>query len=289
MPDASGGPATPLGILAGEGGLPRLVAEARARAGLPYHLVFLGETAPGWASGHPHEAHGLEYPQRMVAGLRGAGCTHVVMAGAVTRPRIRWSRMRPKALLFAIRIVPLLRRGDNSLLSGIAAALEGEGFRVLGVQDILGEILAPEGPLGQHRPSGEDMADARRAAAIIAALGPLDVGQGAVVARGICLAVEAVEGTDLMLERVAALPKARRGAVPSGVLVKMPKPGQDLRVDLPTIGPETVMRAAAAGLRGIVVAAGAANVIGVDETRMAADAARIFVHGATEADLCGST
>lgn len=290
MPEGgAGGPATPLGILAGGGPLPRLIAEARARAGLPYLVVMLGEAVPDWAEAHPHAAHALEMPQRMVASMRRAGCTHVVMAGGIPRPRIRWSRFRPGALLLALRLLPLLRRGDNGLLSGLARALEAEGFRVIGVQDILGEILAPEGPLGRVVPSAEDLADARRAAAIIAALGPHDVGQGAVVARGICLAVEAIEGTDLMLERLAALPAGRRGARPSGVLVKMPKPGQDLRVDLPTIGPGTVARASAAGLNGIVVAAGAANVIGLEETRAAADAAGLFVAGLGEAELCAST
>ncbi len=294
MPDTgpgagAGGPPTPLGIVAGGGALPRLVAEARAGAGLPYMLVFMGEEAPGWAAGHPHEVHAFEYPQRVVAALKRAGCTHVVMAGGVNRPKIRWSRFRPSTVAFAVKALPLLRRGDDGLLGGIARLFEAQGFSVIGVQDVLGDILAPEGVIGRCEPGAQDLADMRRAAAIVRALGPLDVGQGAVVAEGVCLAVEAVEGTDLMLRRVAEMPAARRPRTPSGVLVKMPKPGQDLRVDLPTIGPDTVSGAAAAGLRGIAVAAGRANVIGLDETRETADAAGLFILGAREDELCAST
>ncbi|MGF1551756.1 MAG: UDP-2,3-diacylglucosamine diphosphatase LpxI domain-containing protein, partial [Paracoccaceae bacterium] len=141
--------------------------------------------------------------------------------------------------------------------------------------------------LGRHRPGARDRADACRGAALLAALGPHDVGQAAVVAGGLVLAVEAIEGTDAMLDRVAALPRERRRASPppSGVLVKIPKPGQDARLDAPAVGPETVRRAARAGLRGIVGLAGGTQALDRAEIAAVADAHGLFVWGVEAADL----
>ncbi len=155
---------------------------------------------------------------------------------------------------------------------------------MLGPHDILGgQAMVPHGALGARGPGARDRRDAADAARIVAALGPLDVGQGAVVANGLCLAVEAIEGTDMMLARVAELPPGRRAAAPppAGVLYKGPKPGQDRRLDLPSIGPEPVAGAARAGLNGIVVAAGETVLLDASATRRAADEAGIFVYGAT--------
>lgn len=276
------GPSTPLGIIAGEGALPRRLAEARAGAGLPYLVISLPGTEADWMVGHPHQSHRFERFGRFVAALRAAGVTHLVMAGAVTRPHLKpwfadwafWWRLP--------RVAPLLRQGDDALLRGVEAILAEEGFSVVAPEEVLGaELTVPAGRLGRNRPSAADLQDVRRAARIVTTLGPLDVGQGAVVANGLCLAVEAAEGTDLMLERVRLLPRDRRRTAPPpcGVLWKAPKPGQDPRLDRPAIGPATVEAAHRAGLSGIAVAAGAVLCPERDQTRAAADAAGLFVYG----------
>ena len=287
MPERAG-PETPLAIIAGGGALPRRVAEARRAAGLPYVVVTLSSVAEDWVGAHPHERHAFERLGRFFRSLRARGVTHAVLAGAMSRPRLRPWRLDLAAARVLLGSPRLLGLGDDALLSEVAALFGREGIRVIGADEVLGERLTvPAGPLGRLRPAPRDMADAAQAARIVAALGPLDVGQGAVVARGLCLGVEAIEGTDLMLERVAALPAERRTAAPppSGVLWKAPKPGQDRRFDMPALGPRTVERARAAGLSGIVVAAGAVLCPEREATREAADAAGLFVYGARPEEL----
>jgi hypothetical protein len=279
---APGGPPGLLAIVAGRGALPERIAEARRAAGLPYVLVvFEGCDAP-WMAGHPRQDHAFERAGALFHGLRAAGARAIVFAGAMDRPRLRPWRADLAALRLLPRALALLARGDDAMLRGFAAILEARGLRLVGPGEILGETaLLACGPLGRRRAGAADLADARRAAAIVSALGPHDVGQGAVVARGLCLAVEAIEGTDLMLARLAALPVERRRTAPppSGVLVKMPKPGQDRRFDLPTIGPATVRGAAAAGLAGIVGLAGGTQLLDAAETAALADARGLFVEG----------
>ena len=242
------GPEGKLAIIPGRDALPRLIAEHRRAAGLPYLVIsFVGGAAP-WMDGHPHQAHAFEKAGRLFAALRDAGCSHVVFAGAMDRPRLKPWRADGKAVKLAGKFMALMARGDDGLLSGLAGIFEEEGFTVIGAQDCVGGLTCGEAVLGRHQPEPPDRSDAARGAAILAALGPLDVGQAVVVAGGVCLGVEAIEGTDALLARVAALPVARRH-MPGGVLVKMAKPGQDRRVDLPSIGPRTVEGAARAGLR----------------------------------------
>ncbi|MEM8598272.1 MAG: LpxI family protein, partial [Pseudomonadota bacterium] len=192
------------------------------------------------------------------------------------------------ALALLPRALALLAKGDDAMLRGFGAIFEERGLQLIGPDTVLGGAgRLSAGPLGRQGPNSRDLSDAKRAAAIVAALGPHDVGQGAVVARGLCLAVEAIEGTDLMLAHVAALPPERRRTAPppSGVLVKMPKPGQDRRLDLPTIGPGTVRAAASAGLAGIVGLAGETHLIDPEETAAVADAHGLFVFGAAREAL----
>ncbi|MEM6944706.1 MAG: UDP-2,3-diacylglucosamine diphosphatase LpxI [Pseudomonadota bacterium] len=278
----SGGPPEMLAIIAGRGTLPERLAEARQSAGLPYVLiVFEGQDA-GWMAGHPRQDHAFEKVGRLFAGLGEAGARWLVFAGAMNRPRLRPWLGDLAALRLLPRALSLLARGDDAMLRGFAAIFEERGIRLIGPGEILGEAaLLPAGPVGTRRAGDRDLLDVRRAAAIVAALGPHDVGQGAVVARGLCLGIEAIEGTDLMLERIATLPAERRRAAPppSGVLVKIPKPGQDRRFDLPTIGPATVRGAAAAGLAGIVGLAGETQLLDEAETAAMAEAHGLFVEG----------
>ena len=278
-----------LAIIAGRGALPRLIAEDCRARGEPYRVVSFAGTVLPWAAGHPHEEHRFERVGRLFAALRRAGCGRVVFAGAMDRPRLRLWRLDAKGLAVAARVLALLRRGDDGLLGGLGAIFEAEGFRMVGPADCLeGQgLTVPPGPLGRHRPDARARADAARAAAILAALGPVDVGQAAVVAGGVCLGIEAVEGTDALLARVAALPSEKRAHAPppAGVLLKMPKPGQDRRFDLPAIGPATVEGAARAGLAGIAIEAHGVQVIDRAEAVAAADAAGLFLWAAEPAAL----
>ena len=280
------GPEGKLAIIAGRDALPRLIAEHRCAAGLPYLVIsFAGEVEP-WIEGHPHQAHRFEQAGRLFAALREAGCGHVVFAGAMERPRLKPWRADAKTVKLAGKVMALMARGDDGLLSGLAGIFEGEGFTVIGAQDCVVGLTCGAAVLGRHRPGEADRADAARGGAILTALGPLDVGQAVVVAAGVCLGVEAIEGTDALLARVAALPGERR-QMPGGVLVKMAKPGQDRRIDLPSIGPRTVEGAVRARLRGIVVEADGANIIERDAAIRAADAAGLFLWSAAAATLAG--
>jgi len=278
------GPEGKLAIIAGRDALPRMIAEHRRAAGLPYLVIsFAGEVAP-WIGEHPHEVHQFEKAGRLLAALRAAGCGHVVFAGAMDRPRLKPWRADGKTVALMGKVMALMAGGDDALLSGLSGIFEAEGFSVVGAAACLEGLTVGEAVLGRRQPEAADRADAIRGASILAALGPLDVGQAVVVAGGICLGVEAIEGTDALLERVAALPEARRRAS-GGVLVKLAKPGQDRRFDLPSIGPRTVSAAARAGLSGIVVEAEGANILGRDETVRAADEAGLFLWSAGAAAL----
>ena len=288
MGSKSAGPEGKLAIISGRDALPRLVAEGRRAAGLPYLVISFAEKVAPWIGEHPHETHQFEKVGRLFAALREAGCSHVVFAGAMDRPMLKPWRADGKAMALIGKVMALIAQGDNGLLSGLAGIFEAEGFTVIGAQDCLGGLTAGEGILGGHQPEAEDRADAARGAAILTALGPLDVGHAVVVAGGVCLGIEAIEGTDELLNRVAALPSARRpapGGARDGVLVKMVKSGQDRRVDLPSIGPRTVEGAVRAGLRGIVIEADGANILGRDETIRAANAAGLFLWSATAETL----
>ena len=179
------------------------------------------------------------------------------------------------------KVVAAARHGDDALLQVLVNFLEQKGFSVVGAEQILGELLATPGNIGGRGPGEDDRADLQRAARILLALGPLDVGQGAVVRDGVVLGIEAAEGTDRLLARCGDLQPQGRG----GVLLKLAKTGQERRVDLPTIGPRTVELAAAARLAGIGIEAGAALVLDRAEVARLADAAGLFVTALARSDL----
>ena len=173
------------------------------------------------------------------------------------------------------------RRGDDALLSFLIGEFEKEGFVIEGPQQVMDELVLSLGPQGRHAPSAENLADVLRALEVARAIGRLDVGQGAVCCDGLILAVEAQEGTDAMLRRVASLPSTIRGAPgsPRGVLAKACKPGQELRIDLPTIGPATIQSAANAGLAGVAGEESHALIVDREATVALADALGLFIFG----------
>jgi UDP-2,3-diacylglucosamine hydrolase len=273
---------SPVAIVCGGGSLPStvadvLIAQGRGVVMFPLH----GWADPALVARYRHHWIHIGGLGRFFHLARSEGCRDLVLIGTLVRPPIRHLRLDFETLRMMPRIIRAYRGGDDHLLSGIGRILEDYGFRLVGAHEIAPQILAPEGRWGMRAPSPRDEADIARALALLRAIGPFDVGQAAVVANGHVLAVEAAEGTDHMLAHLADMRRNGRIRSPpgTGVLVKAPKPSQDRRFDLPTIGPLTVEHVAAAGLAGLAVLAG--EVIVAEPTRVAAraDAANLFVAG----------
>jgi DUF1009 family protein len=271
-----------LAIICGGGPFPFAVADAAIRRGRRVVLFALrGWADPVAVARYTHYWTGLGQFGRFKRITSQEKIRDIVFIGTMLRPKL--SQLRPDltTLFYLPHIAYLLRGGDNHLLSGVGRVFEHHGFRLLGAHEVAPEILLPEGVLGRVQPRERDLADIARGASLIAAMGPYDVGQAVVVADNYVLAVEAAEGTDLMLARVAELRRARRVpfAQNSGVLVKGPKPGQDRRFDLPSLGAHTVRTAVEAGLSGIAVEAKGAITADLQELIAAVDAAGLFLVG----------
>ena len=242
-----------LGILAGGGPLPGQVAQAALQAGRPVFVVAFQDFAEAAVvAPFPHEVIRLAAAGQILAALRRHGCRELVLIGPVRRPSLRDLRPDADGARILARIGRALFGGDDGLLGALVRVLGEEGFVVRGAHEFLAGAVAAAGAIGRIVPDRQALSDIERGVAVVRALGALDIGQGCVVQDGLVLAVEALEGTDRMLERAASL----RQPGPGGVLVKLVKPGQERRADLPTIGPRTLEGAAAAGLRGVAVEAG---------------------------------
>jgi len=274
-----------LGLIAGGGGLPLALAEHCRQAGRPYFVVRLKGFAEPSLGAHPGEAAGIAEIGRIVRLARGAGCEALCFAGIVRRPDFAALKPDMRGLAWLPGAAMAARKGDEALLRYLMQGFEKEGFAIEGAHEVMGELALGEGPLGAHAPGEAHGADIAKAIEVARAIGALDIGQGAVVCDGLVLAVEAQEGTDAMLRRVAELPTHLRGTSERrrGVLAKLAKPIQEERVDLPTIGLATVEAAAAAGLAGIVGVAGKMLVLDRDAVIRAADAAGLFIAGASGA------
>ncbi len=265
-----------LGILAGGGPFPGRIAAAAVAAGRAVFIVALrGFADPQVVSPFPHAFVRMGAAGEILARLRAAGCTELVLVGPVRRPPLMDLRPDAEGARIMARIGRAAFAGDDGLLAAVVRVLGEEGFRVVGAHEVLTEAVGPRGQMGQVAPDAAAMADIERGAAVLHALGQADVGQACVVQQGVVLAVEAIEGTDAMLARAAGL--ARPG--PGGVLVKLVKPGQDRRADLPTIGPATLRAAAAAGLRGVAFEAGGTLLTDGAACITEADAAGVFLLG----------
>ncbi len=264
----TGGPAR-TAIIAGRGALP--AALVAAAPDTPLVASMEGFLPDGIA---PDLTFRVERLVPFWRALEDAGVARVVFAGAVTRPRLDPSLFDPGTAQIVPQLLAAMKGGDDATLRAVIALFEEAGFDVAGAAEIAPALLPGPGVLAGEV-TADDGADATRAAAIVTALGAVDVGQGAVVAGGLCLAVEALPGTDRMLEGVATLPRDLRPA--RGLLYKAPKPGQDRRIDLPAIGPVTVAAAARAGLAGIAFQAGGTLLLTPEATAAAASAAGLFL------------
>jgi len=264
-----------LGIIAGGGTLPALLANTCVESGREYFVLAIeGFADPASMAGCPHAWFRLGEGGKGIKLLREHRVEDLVLAGGVRRPSLK--ELRPD--VWAMRFFAKLGKawiGDDSLLSALVGALETEGFRVVGADSILADYLAVSGPYGTIRPDDLARTDMDRGFAVVRQLGALDIGQAAIVQQGIVLGVEGAEGTDKLIRRCASL--HRDG--PGGVLVKARKPGQEQRVDLPTVGSGTLQAAIDSGLRGIAFEAGGVFVFDRDESIRLANQAGLFIIG----------
>ncbi len=258
-----------IALIAGEGRLAPAIAAA-----LDNPLVYALDGLKPEIAAKPFR---LERLVPFLDELLDQGVTQVVFAGAIRRPKIEPELFDNRTMAIVPRIVMGMQSGDDAALRAVIDVFEESGLKVLSVDQILPELVPGEGVLAGE-PGPRDQKDAARAAQIVSGLGGLDSGQGAVVAQGLCLAVEALPGTQAMLDFAAlhgGLKPDPKGA--KGVLYKAPKPGQDRRIDLPTIGPDTVAQVAAAGLGGIVWEAGGVILLEREEAIAAAQDAGLFL------------
>jgi len=271
----------PLALICGGGTLPLAVADRVAAHGRKVVLFAIrGAANPVLYEGRDALWLYVGQAGKFVRRARAAGCRDVVLLGSLVRPAL-WQLLPDFTMLRLMpRIAAAYRGGDDHLLSNVGRLFEQEGFRLLGAHEVAPEILMPEGVLTRTQPSELDQADIRMGLDYLHAAGPFDVGQAVVVANHHILAVEAAEGTDETLARVAELRRSGRlPAARGGVLVKAPKPSQDHRLDLPSIGPQTVEGVVRAGLDGMAVSAGSAIIAEPEQLVEAADRAKVFVLG----------
>lgn len=274
-------PALKLGLIAGGGDLPSAVAARCDAEGRPVYVVRLEGFADPYLARWPGDDFGMAQIGAILKALKANGCQAVCLAGIVNRPDFKALKPDFKGATLLPGIVAAATKGDDALLRKILSVFEGEGFAVEGADDILDGETLPVGALGSVEPTTGQLDDLRKALYVAEKSGELDIGQGAVVCKGLVLAVEAQEGTDAMLRRVAGLPNDLRGepGAPKGALGKAPKPIQDLRVDMPVIGPRTVELAAEAGLAGIGGVAGRLILINRPAIIAVADRLGLFVWG----------
>lgn len=270
-----------LGLIAGGGGLPVEIAQHCERSGRALFVVRLKGFAGGGLAPYAGAEVGLAEVGKCIKALKRAGCRAICLAGDVARPDFASLVPDLRGLLLLPRVIAAARKGDDALLRLLVGEFEKEGFAVQGAHEVMEDLTLPAGALGAHTPSADALGDAQKALEVARAIGRLDVGQAAVVAHGLVLAVEAQEGTDALLARVADLPAHLKGkpGAGAGVLAKAPKPIQETRVDLPTIGLNTIHAVARAGLVGIVGEAGRLLVLDREAVIALADELGVFILG----------
>jgi UDP-2,3-diacylglucosamine hydrolase len=281
-------PSGPIAILAGSGRFPELLAENLRRAGRACRILAIRGFAEAPLRQKADAAADLLDVRRVLACLREWRPSAVTLAGGVHRPKASAVFSAVSMLRNRRELAELMGRGDDQLLRGVVQLLEEQGHSVVGVHDLAPDLLASSGLLGAHRPGEEDVRAVNIGMSLLTDISSYDMGQGVVVTGERVIAVEGPEGTDRMLTRVQGFRRSWSFAKPpsTGVLVKMPKRGQDLRVDLPAVGPRTFVRAAKAGLRGVAVASGVTLILDREETVRTADRLGLFLLGVDAGSAC---
>jgi len=273
-------PEGPIALICGAGSLPLAVADLLEKRGRKVALFpIFGTARTEDYAGRPHTFLRIVQIGKLKSALRAAGCREVVLIGSLTRPAFWRMRFDWDALKAVPKLSAGFRGGDDHLLRAVAKLFEQEGFILRGAHEVAPQILVPKGTLASRQPLDSDREDIAFGLDYLSTAGRFDIGQAVVVARRHILAVEAAEGTDGMLARVADMRASGRVRSRGGVLVKAPKPQQDRRIDLPSIGPTTIEGAARAGLTGVAVVAGETIMADPSSLASAADRAAIFVIG----------
>lgn len=281
-PTGTEGAAFPLAIIAGSGEYPPRLASLAAARG---HEVFVAavEGAASIDAFAPDSVRAYRLGQlgRLLAELRRRGIGDLVLIGALPRPSFGSLLPEPSTLKYLPHFARAFQGGDDHLLKGVVQFFEGQGFRVHGSADIAPELTAPLGPLGKRQVPAVARGVIEQGFALLAALSPFDVGQAAIVADHRVVAIEAAEGTDAMIRRVADLVATGRlkFGKGDGILVKAPKDGQDLRVDMPAVGSDTLRNLAQAGLSGVALRAGKVLVGDSERLGRLADELGLFIEG----------
>lgn len=275
----------PVAILAGAGELPLLLADRLLATGRPLRILAIRGFSARATRARADAVVALLDLQRAFACLERWQPAVVTLAGGLTRPSAAALAGAFSLVRNREEIGRLAARGDDNLMRGVVELIEERGFPVVGVRELAPELLADPAVYGATRPDAEDEVAIACGLRILDAISPFDIGQAVVVSGERVLAIEGPEGTDRTLARVRTErgPRLFRRGSAGGVLVKAPKRGQDLRVDLPAIGPRTVANAAAAGLDGIAVASALTLVLNRRETVAAADRHGLFVVGIDQA------
>jgi DUF1009 family protein len=273
---------SPVGVIAGGGAMPFAVALSLQKRGItPVLFALRGNCDPAGVERFRHHWISVGQLGRAIKLFRSEGCRDLIFIGTLQRPALSEIRLDLGTIRRIGHIMSAFRGGDDHLLSGIGRIFEQDGFRMVGIRDVAPDLLMPEGAIARVTPDPAASADIERGREVLGALGPFDIGQAVVVIDGHVVAVEDIEGTDGLLARVTRLRgegriRAKAGR---GVLVKSPKSSQDLRFDLPTVGPKTIEGVSAAGLAGMAVIAG--HTISAESQTMieAADRAGLFIQG----------
>lgn len=273
---------SPVGLIAAGGAMPFAVADRLAARGIrPVLFAIKGACDAAKVERYSHHWISVGQLGRATKLFREAGCRDLIFIGSLVRPALSEIRFDLGTLRAIPQIWASFRGGDDHLLSGIGRIFERQGFRMVGIKDVAPDLLMPEGNVTGARPDDRSEADIAKGREVLRALSPFDIGQAVVVIDGHVVGVEDIEGTDGLLARIVRLREQGRirSAAGRGVLVKAPKAGQDLRYDLPTVGPRTLEGAASAKLAGIAVAAGNAIVAEPQAMIAAADKAGLFITG----------
>ncbi|SBW13969.1 hypothetical protein BR10RB9215_C10788 [Brucella sp. 10RB9215] len=266
-------------VVGGNGLLPIKVAETLQNAGqAPFLVPLRGEADPVLYNYEHQEISVVEFA-KLVRSMKAAGVSRVVLAGGVrNRPHVRDLKFDWPTLRAVPYVLGALGKGDDALLRAFIGLLESFGFKAVGAHEVVPDLLSPPPAcLTRITPDARERRNIALAMEAALKLGDLDVGQGAIATGGRVVALEGAEGTDLMIERVRELRTAGRISRRGGVLVKMAKPRQDERADLPAIGLSTVENAERAGLAGIAIEAGRTFILGFGETLAAANKKGLFI------------
>ena len=267
---------SPLGIIAGSGALPRQIINRVLKTGRDVFVIAIeGDTEPETVENIPHLWINLGAIGAAIESLKQAGVGELVLIGKINRPSIKTLKPDMVGAKLLAKLGFSIFGGDASIFKSIVSFLEEHGFRIIGSDEIMGDMVTPEGPLGQHIPDKQAQKDIELGVRVLRAIGEFDIGQGVIVQNGLVLGIEAAEGTDSLIERCSNFRSEGKG----GVLVKARKPIQENRVDLPTIGETTLELMNKAGFSGIALEAKHSLIVNRREVIRIADNLGMFLIG----------